>query len=40
MDVENAKKELGYRPVYDCKKLFEDYKKEMEIDRFKDLRLK
>ena len=38
LDVENAKKELGYEPVYDCKKLFEDYKKEMEIDRFKELR--
>ena len=31
MDVENAKEELGYEPQYDCLKLFEDYKKEMEI---------
>lgn len=38
MDVENAKKELGYEPKYDCLKLFEDYKKEMEIERFKELR--
>ena len=38
MDVENAKEELGYEPKYDCLKLFEDYKKEMEIDRFKELR--
>lgn len=38
MDVQNAKDELGYEPVYDCKKLFEDYKFEMEIDRFKELR--
>lgn len=38
MDVENAKKELGYEPKYDCLKLFEDYKKEMEIKRFKELR--
>ena len=37
-DVENAKKELGYEPKYDCLKLFEDYKKEMEIKRFKELR--
>ena len=34
MDVENAKEELGYEPQYDCLKLFEDYKKEMEINRF------
>lgn len=38
MDVENAKEELGYEPKYDCLKLFEDYKREMEIDRFKELR--
>jgi UDP-glucose 4-epimerase len=39
MDIENAKKELGYEPLYDCRKLFEDFKREMEINRFKDLRL-
>ena len=38
MDIENAKVELGYKPVYDCRKLFEDYKAEMEIRRFEDLR--
>ena len=38
MDVSNAISELGYKPEYDCKKLFEDYKKEMQIDRFKELR--
>ena len=38
MDVENAKKELGYEPKYDCRKLFEDYKAEMKINRFKELR--
>lgn len=40
MDVENAKKELGYMPQYTCQKLFEDYKKEMELERFKELRNK
>ncbi len=39
MDVENAKRELGYEPKYNVRALFEDYKKEMEIDRFKELRL-
>lgn len=39
MDIENAKEELGYIPQYDCRKLFEDYKKEMEIKRFAELRL-
>ncbi|OPX50371.1 NAD-dependent epimerase/dehydratase family protein [Clostridium thermobutyricum] len=38
MDISNAKEELGYEPVYNCRKLFEDYKKEMEINRFKELR--
>lgn len=39
MDIENAKEELGYVPQYDCQKLFEDFKKEMEIKRFAELRL-
>lgn len=39
MDVSNAIKELGYKPRYTCKDLFEDYKKEMEINRFAKLRL-
>lgn len=38
MDIENAKRELGYLPKYDVLALFEDFKKEMEIDRFKELR--
>ena len=40
IDVQNAKEELGYEPQYDCLKLFEDYKKEMEINRFEELRRK
>ena len=40
MDVQNAKEELGYEPQYDCLKLFEDYKKKMEINRFEELRRK
>lgn len=27
MDIENAKRDLGYQPKYSCKDLFEDYKK-------------
>ncbi len=38
MDVQNAKEELGYEPKYNCEALFLDYKKEMEVDRFKELR--
>lgn len=38
MDISNAKEELGYQPVYSCKKLFEDYKNEMELNRFRELR--
>ena len=38
MDVENAKTELGYEPLYDCEKLFQDYKEEMKINRFIKLR--
>jgi UDP-glucose 4-epimerase len=39
MDIENAKNELGYVPQYNCRKLFEDFKAEMEINRFKELRM-
>jgi UDP-glucose 4-epimerase len=39
MDIENAKRELGYEPLYDCRKLLEDFKNEIEINRFKELRL-
>lgn len=38
MDITNAKEELGYEPVYDVHKLFEDYKYEEQFDRFKSLR--
>ena len=40
MDISNAITDLGYSPKYTCKMLFEDYKKEMQVDRFKELRLK
>jgi len=40
MNVDNAKKELGYEPRYDVVGLFEKYKEEMEVDRFKELRMK
>ena len=39
MDIENAKLDLGYVPRYDCRRLFEDYKAEMAINRFIELRL-
>lgn len=38
MDISNAKSELGYEPKYDCKRLFEDYKNEMSVQRFAELR--
>nr|WP_325191444.1 NAD(P)-dependent oxidoreductase [uncultured Selenomonas sp.] len=38
MNVDKAKRELGYAPVYDVRKLFEDYKNEMELNRFAELR--
>lgn len=38
MDVQNAKDELGYEPVYDVVRLFENYKEEMQLDRFAELR--
>ena len=34
MDIENARQELGYRPQYNCRALFEEYKKEMTLNRF------
>lgn len=40
MDIENAKRDLGYTPLFSCKDLFEDYKKEMGINRFAELRMK
>ena len=38
MNVDNAKKDLGYEPVYDVEKLFQNYKEEMEVNRFLELR--
>ena len=37
MDVQNAKDELGYAPQYDVRALFEEYKKEMSLNRFGEL---
>jgi len=34
MDILNAQKELGYVPEYTYIKYLEDYKKEMELNRF------
>lgn len=38
LDVDNAKEDLGYEPTMDVHKLFEDYKREDQIKRFKSLR--
>jgi len=38
MDISNAIEELGYKPEYDCHKLFESYKEEMTQNRFLELR--
>lgn len=38
MDIENAKVELGYKPMYDVEALFRDYKEEMKFNRFLELR--
>ena len=34
MDIDNAKEELGYEPKYDYISYLEDYKKEMQLNRF------
>lgn len=34
MDIENAKTDLGYEPLYTYKKYLQDYKKEQELKRF------
>lgn len=39
MDITNAKEELEYEPKYNCRALFEDYKHEMEVQRFAELRM-
>lgn len=38
MAISNAKEELGYEPKYDVEALFRNYKEEMEVNRFKELR--
>lgn len=35
LDISNARKNLGYIPIYDCRKAFEEFKKEKQIQRFK-----
>ena len=34
MDIENARRDLGYEPQYDYISYLEDYKREMEANRF------
>ena len=34
MDISNIKKDLGYKPEYDYISYLEDYKKEMQLERF------
>lgn len=34
MDIDNARRDLGYEPKYDYISYLQDYKKEMEINRF------
>lgn len=38
MDIENARLELGYEPKYDYISYLKDFKMEMELNRFKELR--
>ncbi|MFC5711444.1 NAD-dependent epimerase/dehydratase family protein [Thalassorhabdus alkalitolerans] len=38
IDITKAKQELGYNPRYDYISYLKDFKKEMELDRYKDLR--
>lgn len=37
MDISKTINELGYHPEYDCLKMFQDYKREMENNPFEDL---
>lgn len=39
LDITNAKEELGYEPKYGIKELLEDYKEEMKVNRFEELRI-
>lgn len=38
MNVDNAKEELGYEPEYNCRKLMENFKEEMKLNRFYEMR--
>jgi UDP-glucose 4-epimerase len=38
LDISNAQEELGYVPQYDCRKLFENFREEMKVNRFSELR--
>lgn len=40
MDISNAEKDFGYIPEFNHKRYLEELKKEMELDRFADLRRK
>jgi len=40
MDIDNAKRELGYEPKYNCRQLFEEYRTEMKLNRFAPLLMK
>ena len=37
MNIDKARKNLGYQPRYDYLAYLEDYKREMESDRFEGL---
>ena len=37
MDIDNARRDLGYEPEYTYIKYLEDYKKEQELNRFAEL---
>ena len=38
MDIKNAKDELGYQPKYDYVSYLKEFKEEMKINRYKELR--
>ena len=37
MDIENAKKDLGYKPGFSYIRYLQDYKNEQELNRFAEL---
>lgn len=37
MDIDNARRELGYEPEYTYLKYLQDYKKEQELKRYDNL---